>query len=390
LKTKICIVSPVIPPDFSGAGKRAFNQAKHMAANGYKVTVLTATKNYQAFNNLDIISIVLPGYCKNKKITGVVVNTFYKPFLLIKILYVMKVYKFDIIHCFSANKWFSLLSILSAKLAGAKTITEVTLLGSDDPMSIKKSRFGSLKLKIYNLTDVIVNISPLLLEKSKEIKLNSKAYVIGNFVDTIEFSTITLVQKNKLREKLGLSPQDFILLHVGIIRERKGIKDLIDMFCQVNKLIENAKLVLVGPLSKDEENITYSLEIRMLIEKHNLKSKVIMPGEVNNVNEWMKAADVFVFASKREGFGTVLIEAMSTGLPVVAMSIPKITDFIIRNNYDGIIVENVLEFSNAVIKLYNDKEFYNFVAHNAVNTAKSRFRIDVIMNQYYDLYHEIL
>ena len=103
----------------------------------------------------------------------------------------------------------------------------------------------------------------------------------------------------------------------------------------------------------------------------------------------MQISDIFLFASEREGFGNVLIEAMSTGLPVVAKKIEGITDFIIDNKYNGYIAQSKQEFIESINRLLANKDHYNTVSSNARETVVEKFSNEKIMEQYFNLYNNL-
>ncbi|HLR41691.1 MAG TPA: glycosyltransferase family 4 protein [Pseudogracilibacillus sp.] len=391
MKPKICIVSPYIPPDFAGAGRRSYNQACYLAEQGYEITVLTTTKVNAKKKKLDINTVNIPFFYKSKGFLSKIMRIIHLPVLLFNIYKIIKSKKIDIVHCIPSQPWFCLLSILAAKLNKSKVVTETTLYGSDDPITIRNSRLGYIKYKLINLSNKIISISPLLHEACKKTTIDkSKLAIIGNSVDTIKFQKVDSEEKINLKKKLGLSINKKVLLYLGIIRPRKGIEQLIHMFNSLTKQEDNICLVLAGPLKKDKENILYSKKLKQIIEGYNLESKIIFTGEINNASEYLKASDIFLFASKREGFGTVIIEAMSSSLPVVTYDIPKITEYIIENKKDGVIVENETEMINYVKKLLRNPNFYNTVSSNARQTILNRFSEDVIMKQYIDTYNNII
>src|SRR5699024_12259890 len=102
------------------------------------------------------------------------------------------------------------------------------------------------------------------------------------------------------------------------------------------------------------------------------------------------ASDIVLFASKREGIGTLIIEDKSTNLPVKTYDIPKNSEYIIEDKKDGVIVENETEMINYVKKLLRNPNFYNTVSSNARQTILNRFSEDVIMKQYIDTYNNII
>lgn len=136
-----------------------------------------------------------------------------------------------------------------------------------------------------------------------------KAYtVLNNAIDTKNF-TFNNQKRNCVRDHLNLS-NDLIVGHVGRFNKQKNHEFLIDIFNEVHKIDNNAKLMLVG---------TGTLEnaIKDKVKKLGISDSVLFLGNRNDVNELMQAMDVFVFPSHYEGLGIVAVEAQASGLPVV-------------------------------------------------------------------------
>ena len=122
----------------------------------------------------------------------------------------------------------------------------------------------------------------------------------------------------------------------------------------------------------------------------NIADRVIFTGLVDNVDEYMKSSDLFVFLSKREGCPNVIIEAMSTGLPVIALNISGVTEDIICDGIDGIIVseENPKIIATVIEKIIKNRVLYINISKNARETAISRFSTEVIDQEYWSVYME--
>lgn len=136
---------------------------------------------------------------------------------------------------------------------------------------------------------------------------NSYFKVIHNAIDYNRFK-FNLENRQKIRAQYNIQDEDILVGHVGRFTNQKNHDFLIDIFNEMSKQNPNVKLILVGIGEKEEE-------IKAKVTNLNLTSKVIFAGFKNNVHEIMHAMDIFLFPSKYEGLGLVLIEAQASGLP---------------------------------------------------------------------------
>ncbi len=139
---------------------------------------------------------------------------------------------------------------------------------------------------------------------------------IKNAIDIDKFR-FNIETRNLLREKYNLQDKK-VVGFVGRLQYQKNPLQLIDIFNLVYQKEENSILIIIG--TGDLEN-----QIKEKIESYNLNHAVILLGQQNNVNEWYQAMDCFLFPSRFEGLGIVLIEAQCSGLSCVATNqvIPK-------------------------------------------------------------------
>ena len=139
-----------------------------------------------------------------------------------------------------------------------------------------------------------------------KIVQSDKFMVIHNAIDLEKFRYNESIRE-KVREELGIANDCLVLGHVGRYTNQKNHEFLIDIFNEIHKQKSNSKLLLVG--TGENEN-----KIKEKVNNLNLNEKVIFLGFKNNVNDYMFAMDLFVFPSKFEGLGIVLIEAQATGM----------------------------------------------------------------------------
>ena len=134
------------------------------------------------------------------------------------------------------------------------------------------------------------------------------------------------------RKSLGMSPDDFIIASVGRLVPEKGFVTIIDSLTQ---LPNNYKLVVIG-------NGPYRSSLENLIIEKGLTERVKLVGNKRNVENFLKAADMYVSASQTEGFGLTIIEAAAAGLPVIGTDIPAYRSLLPANQLFAIDDSNQL------------------------------------------------
>lgn len=138
---------------------------------------------------------------------------------------------------------------------------------------------------------------------------NPHYYELPNAIDVIQYRYDD-EKRTKIRNKYGLDNDDLLFGHVGTFSEPKNHIFLIEIFKEIYKRNQKSKLMLVGdgPLRN---------KVKMYVEKAGLSNKVIMTGNVSNVNEYMCGMDTMIFPSLFEGFPVTLVEAQAAGLYTV-------------------------------------------------------------------------
>lgn len=129
-------------------------------------------------------------------------------------------------------------------------------------------------------------------------------------------------KRQQMRVALNLSDDTFFVGSVGRLVECKNYPNLIRGFALFAKLAPNVKLALVGD-GPDR------IAIEELIEELNISDQVMLLGRRNDVPDLIRAFDVFVLPSFREGLSNTVLEAMSCGKPVVVTRVggnPEIVD----------------------------------------------------------------
>ena len=149
----------------------------------------------------------------------------------------------------------------------------------------------------------------------KKIIKNNKYIIIKNGIDLEKFKFNKNI-RNEYRKKLKVEDK-IVMCNVGRFSKEKNQDFVIDVFHNYQKT-NNAFLMLIGGNGDNEE------EINKKIEQLNLKDKVLILKNIDNVSDYLQASDVFLFPSLFEGLGIVAIESQTIGLPIICSeNIPK-------------------------------------------------------------------
>ncbi len=207
----------------------------------------------------------------------------------------------------------------------------------------------------YRKADATVAVSKELSESLKEnYKLRKNVCTIYNGIDIKKLSCRTI----------GKSKNRAVFVTVARLGEQKDFKTLILAFKLVHKKLKKPQLWLVGDGPEKEE-------IKKLIKLLGLENSVFLKGWFQNVQTILKKSDVFVFSSKREGFGYVLIEAMLEGLPIISTNTRYGPSEILDNGRYGILVPvgNVQRLAQSMLRVLDGK-IYSCFSKKSIERAK--------------------
>jgi len=169
---------------------------------------------------------------------------------------------------------------------------------------------------------------------------NKKIKSFPNSVDVNIFCPLgSEKDKEKLKKQLNLPDDKKLVFFCGRLVKRKGLIFLLKSWAIISKRINNAVLVLIGSGKNQLDNVEE--ELLNMAENMSLKNKIIFLGEKNreDVAAYLKTADIFVYPSIHpEGRAVSVLEAMSTGVPVVVTNIGGLKE-IVTDGFSGYLVE---------------------------------------------------
>lgn len=273
---------------FGGISKLMLDVSNNIGKD-IKFDFLSATKIYNDWYNLD---------ANRKSIKGKMLYNY-------RLFKFLKKHEYDVIHINSAVFLFSFQVVLIAKLVGIKKI----IVHSHNSPYISKTRKIIIKLlnPIYRkMTDCHLTCSK---EASKSLFTKTDDVVlIKNGVNISKFRYNESI-RNKYRKELNVDDK-VVYGHVGRIHKQKNHDFLIDLFYEIQKKNPNVSLMVVGT-GEDE------YKVRSKVKELSIDDKVLFLGFREDTNKLLFAMDVFLFPSVHEGLPVSIIEAQTSGLPVV-------------------------------------------------------------------------
>jgi len=225
------------------------------------------------------------------------------------------------------------------------------------------SRFDSLlyRLALKNADAVIAQTNDMKITMNK--LCNREIVVIPNGVDLDRFDSLSRAES---RHKLNISDKDKILLFVGSLKPVKGTRYLVEAMSIIGQKSNDIRLLVVG--DGEERQM-----LEGLVAKLNLSQRVSFAGQVPNevVPQYMVAADIFVLPSLSEGFPVTFLEAIASGLPIIATKV-RGTPEIVAEGENGFLVssQDSEKLAERILFLFENRELRERMGRN--NREKAR------------------
>jgi glycosyltransferase involved in cell wall biosynthesis len=250
------------------------------------------------------------------------------------------------------------------------------------PKSLTKRFLIDLIRWYYSGPDAVVVPSGPVAKMLRSYGIKNRMEVIKTGVDPIP--PLTPEDREAARELRGVGPGDFLLLYVGRIAREKNLRMLLTAFKTVLTAHPQSKLVLVGggPALAETKEYADGLQLGDKVEFMGMLPR-------NDIEPVYGAADAFAFPSTTETQGIAICEALSAGLPVVAVDAGGIPENL-ENGCDGFLTaDDPAEFADRIsflIKSSDDRRQMSVRARqNALN-----FSIDRMVDEFESLYQSVI
>lgn len=373
---KVFVVSKGMPTEkYPLNGIFEFDQAKALARVGAEVTMLVIDFRSRSYKRkygyfvydkegIHVVELSLPIGIYRRALPALqrlLVKTYKKA---------VKLYgKPDVIHAHFYSI-AAIASVLRKKYDLPFVITEHSSKLNKNILEISGLDVKLAK-KAYQNADKIIAVSSALAKNLKD-NFDVAADVIHNIVDVSKFQYTKRGQK-----------QDFTFISVGNLIKLKRFDLLIAAFAEAFKEDNSVKLKIVGAGPEKDD-------LQSLVSQCNMSDRIMFLNEVgrDSLMHIYPESDAFVLASQSETFGVVYIEAMATGLPVIATDCGGPSDFVNERNGYLISINDKKALVEALKKMRNNA--FNFNALEISETSVRKFSPENIGNALSSLYKTIL
>lgn len=288
-------------------------------------------------------------------------------------------------HIAVVNAHYPTPSILSVALARRLGLAKAKLVLSLHGTDIRMAAAGGIVQKmlwrwLLRQADSVVAVSEGLARVAVDFepRIRSRLSVVHNGIDADRF----VVGATKADSLLPDLEGQRVVLSVGAFEHKKGHDVLLKAFLGLSNRHKDLHLVLIGQAGPETAQVESAVEELGLAERCTVLKDV--PHEV--VARYMRAASLFVLASRSEPFGLVLLEAGAFGLPVVATRVGGIPEIIAGPEY-GVLVEpdDPRALGRALEELLQNAEGARVLGENLRQRVRAVFSWEAAYRKYRDI-----
>lgn len=382
---RICMLMANFWPLAGGGQQQLYRLSVSLIEKGARVIVLMRSHNSKAhYSKIEDIEIyatpvisdnlrIIPSFC----------------YILFSLIWLIKNRKnYDIIHCHQAYSPATI-GILAKFLLRKKVVVKITASNEyGEVQEMKRLPFFKIRRKFLDEVDKFILINSQVKKELLSIgMLEEKMVYIPNGIEIRSECAFDEISKNTARSRQQL-PYRKIVIFSGRLSSEKSLDTLLCAWKEVKTKVIDAHLLLLG----DGGNFrNVEDELRGLTKELDLDKTVHFIGRVDNVHNYLLASDVFVLPSISEGMSNALLEAMMSGLAIIASKIDA-NNNMIQDKINGLLFEcrNFNQLADFIVLLLNRTELRHKLGREAKKTAVEKYSMDLVADKHLQLYNQLL
>ena len=296
---------------------------------------------------------------------------------LMLLWFLLNAWRYHVVHLHSAvDRYFAY--HLIGRLFGCRVVQSCTLDdGMDALVNSYRPGFRPIARRLCRLITDVVAISPALYTDTRQVTPAGRVHLIPQGVI---LPTHDQPSRDAARARFGFGSADTVALFIGGLCPRKDARFLVDNHPDLGHL----HLMLVGP----ELDRAYVAALRAAIAASPAAARIHLAGYMNDPTAAYRAADLFVFASHKEGCPNVLLEAMAHGLPVISRDLPGTTDFMVEHARTGLLFGTGAQYTAALTRLATNPAARAAMSRAARSSIAQTFSLHGVATRYARLYRK--
>jgi N-acetyl-alpha-D-glucosaminyl L-malate synthase BshA len=363
-------------PTHGGSGVVATELGKQLAERGHEVAFISYTTPLRLTTELpprvSFHEVEIEEY-------PLLRNFPYTLALASKMAEVTRLKELQILHVHYAIP-FGAAALLAKQIATEHDLKVITTLhGTDITLVGNNASFKPVTTLTIQRSDAVTAVSNFLAEETRrQFDVTREIDVIHNFIDPD-------------RHSRGIPPciparscrTQVTLMHISNFRPVKRVQDVVAIFAKVAAAME-ARLILIGdgPDAALAEQRAAELGVR---------DRVTFLGVIDQVACVLQAADLFLLPSETESFGLAALEALASGVPVIASDVGGLPE-VVEHGVSGYLapVGDVDQMASYAIELLSDSDRHAAFRKAAARYARAHFAQQCIVPQYEAIYERVL
>ena len=297
-------------PAIGGAEKQALELSRSLVSRGIRVTVLTRRTGASADEEtMDGVRVVRLRTCSGA------FDAF--SFMVLSFFYLLKhAPEYDLVHVHLASS-HAVAALLAGKFTGKRTLVKLADGKEQNEITLSRKNIpGRMKLKFFEFAKprLLVLNGEVFDWLKKDLQFGDLPVIqFRNGVDTRKYTPLLYHEKISAKTALGFENVP-VFLFVGRLDPKKRIKEFVELWAEIfSEEMARPKIHLVIVGTGPEET-----PIKEAVASLGLKESVTLAGLQQDLLQYYRAADIFILPSIAEGLSNSMLEAMSSGMAIMA------------------------------------------------------------------------
>jgi glycosyltransferase involved in cell wall biosynthesis len=399
LVAKIIILIDRYLPILGGAQNNVHELAGRLLEKGYEVTVLTRKLGRSLSDQQHIENVIVKrfGSFPNRVVSKLICLLGMTAYLI------RNVRQYDLILCVPCAYYSDILpAFLSSVVTKKPYVIRTTMSGNLDYMlSIKSETARDLIKKlmvppflfrsVLSRAALIVTQSIILHEKAISKHKIPNCELVLSGVNGARYKRASVREKTVLRQKLGLAKHNLIAITTGRYVRGKNIIAFVKAIESINSNTPGSLFGVILGATEHKQFDSNEEEIKEYVRKRKLGETLAFINNAGNVDEYLKASDIFVFPTMfDEGMSNSLLEAMSCGLPIIASNIPQVTGMFPPGEWLFFNPADVRELTGRLVELMDSEQRRDELGSRIEKYARENYSSIRVAEQYDELFKKIL